>query len=67
MLHRAINMGFSQFVETSAYMNPITAITFSIEKMNSASPYARTPKKLMLTTNTQKIATQAAGEIDECQ
>ena len=49
------------------YMKPMTAITLMMEKMNSASPYARTPKKLILIIKVRKTATQAAGEMGEFQ
>jgi hypothetical protein len=42
-------------------MNPMTAITLMIAKTNSASPYPRTPKKLMQMMTTRKIVTQAAA------
>ena len=42
----------------------MTAVTLIMEKTNSASPYPRTPNKLMLIITNRKIVTQAAGFVD---
>jgi hypothetical protein len=46
--------------EKGTYMNPITAVTLMMEKTNSASPYPRTPKRLMEMMTRRKMVTQAA-------
>lgn len=49
------------------YINPITAVTFSIEKTYSASPYTLTLKKLIETMIPRKIVIAAQGGIGEFQ
>lgn len=44
--------------EGRTYMKPTTAVTLMIEKMNSASPYALTPNRLMMIIIRRNIATK---------
>lgn len=39
-------------------MKPMMAVTLMMAKMNSASPYALTPKRLMATIARRKIVTK---------
>jgi len=48
-------------------INPTIATTLTSANQNSASPYPRTPKRLMDTITTRKMVTQAAGEMGESQ
>lgn len=48
-------------------MNPMTAVTFSIEKTYSASPYTLTLKKLMEIMINRKIVIEAQLGIGEFQ
>jgi hypothetical protein len=49
------------------YMNPITAVTFIIEKTYSASPYTLTLKKLTEMMINRKIVIEAQLGIGEFQ
>lgn len=44
----------------AAHMNPITAVTLIMEKVNSASPYPLTPKRLMIIIATRNMVTNMA-------